>query len=176
MKRMSNFIGRFWRNEEGNSTVEWSLIMPLFMVIFLSAFETGYLMVRHMMLERGLDMTVREIRLTTAMQFDADEIRRMVCDGTGIIPECLTSVRIEMQEVVPGQDVTIAEKAQCVDRSQKAQPAETIYYGQEHSLMVLRVCALFDPWWPGTGLGKHVANVGDEYALVAVSAFVMEPL
>lgn len=42
--------------------------------------------------------------------------------------------------------------------------------------MLVRVCALFEPFFPTTGLGMMMRyNARGDYALVATTAFVNEP-
>ena len=67
-------------------------------------------------------------------------------------------------------------QADCVDRDDPAQPARGIATGDSNDLMLLRVCTLFDPWFPHMGLGKQIPHMnGGAYAHVSISAFVMEP-
>ncbi|MFV2034455.1 MAG: TadE/TadG family type IV pilus assembly protein, partial [Halocynthiibacter sp.] len=42
----AKFLRRFRRGEKGNVTIEFVIIFPVFMIIFLSAFEAGVLMTR----------------------------------------------------------------------------------------------------------------------------------
>jgi hypothetical protein len=48
--------------------------------------------------------------------------------------------------------------------------------GGNNELMMVRVCALFRPMFPSTGLGLNLRYDGDgNYAIVATTAFVNEP-
>ena len=170
---------RFRSEEEGNATIEFIMAVPLLLVLFCSAFETGMLMVRQLMLERGLEMTVRAVRLQTAAKYDVDQLRKMVCDGAAVVPDCLQNVRIEMRRIDPnvgwgGQRPP--NNADCRDRNDPASPPEDFANGGEHELMMLRVCALYDPFFPAIGIGKKLDYARDDkYALVSINAFVMEP-
>ena len=169
-------VVRLRRDEGGNTTIEFVLLFPVLMLMFFNAFESGMLMVRHVMLERGVDVTVRAIRLGTSVEVDADDVKQMVCNGAGIIPDCLESVRVEMVQVHPTAWVDLPREAECVDRNDPAKPLRNFTTGETNDLMVLRICALFDPMFPLAGLGFHVAKQdGYRYALVSTSAFVMEP-
>jgi len=53
------------RKEDGNATIEFAILFPAFIMIFLSAFESGLLMTRQVLLDRAVDLTVRDIRLRT---------------------------------------------------------------------------------------------------------------
>ncbi|WP_159458438.1 TadE/TadG family type IV pilus assembly protein [Roseisalinus antarcticus] len=169
-------LRRFRRREDGNPTVEFVLIFPIFMVLMVSAFESGLLMVRQMMLERGLDLSVRAVRLGTGDMIENDELRRMICNTTGIIPDCMSQVKVEMIRLDPRAFDRPDPAPDCVNRDEAAQVNRTFQNGQNHELMVLRVCALFDPIFPNFGLGVRLKEQrGDHYALVSTSVFVMEP-
>ena len=54
---------RFLRDERATASVEFVMIAPLYLAAVFSVFEAGWLMTKNMMLERGLDQTVRDIRI-----------------------------------------------------------------------------------------------------------------
>lgn len=169
-------IVRIRKSEDGSSTIEFVILFPLIMLMFFNAVESGMMMIRYVMLERGLDMTVRSIRLGTSIEVDADDVKLMVCNGSGIIPDCLNTVKVEMVRVDPRNWTALPVEADCVDRNDPAAPLRAFTAGGTNDLMVLRVCALFDPLFPLAGLGFQMAKQDDQsYALVSTSAFVMEP-
>ena len=51
-------LRRFLRREDGTASLEIVLVLPFFMMLFMSAYEGGMISMRHMMLERGLDLAV----------------------------------------------------------------------------------------------------------------------
>ena len=59
---------RFRKDEDGAATVEFVLVAPMFLGLVLATFESGWMMTQSMMLERGLDQTVRELRQDSASQ------------------------------------------------------------------------------------------------------------
>lgn len=168
-------LGRFFRREDGNPTVEFVLAFPVVFVIFLSTMEAGMLMLRHFFLERGLDVAVRTVRLSTAAVYDADDIRNLICSNSRIMNDCEDAVRIEMEVIDPRVEFDPDPVTECVDVSDPAQPAENFATGDEHDLMLLRACALYDVWMPLTGLGLQLTKINGQYALVSLGAFVMEP-
>ncbi len=176
IRRALSRVIRMRRDEEGNSTIEFVILFPLLMLMFFSAAESGVMMIRYVMLERGLDLSVRAIRLGTSNVVEADDVKTMVCNGAGIIPDCLNAVRVEMVQVQLTNWTDLPRTADCVDRNDPARPLRSFSTGGTNDLMVLRVCALFDPMFPLAGLGFQVAKEdGYRYALVSTSAFVMEP-
>lgn len=182
LARLMGPFARIRRAEDGSATVEFVILFPIFMTVFLSSFEMGLLMTRHVMLERGLDHATRAIRLGTNIPgpVTAEQVKRMVCNGAGIIPNCMQDVKVEMRRLDPRVPLNgssnIPRRADCVDRDDPAAPERGWETGTPHDLMILRVCALADPMFPNTRFGMSIATKNNEaYALVSTSAFVMEP-
>lgn len=174
--RLGNLLRRFRRREDGNPTVEFVLVFPVFMVLMVSAVESGLLMTRQMMLERGVDLSVRAIRLGTGAEVDTEDVRRMVCNGAGILPDCMNQVKVEMITIDPRNWQDFPVKPDCVDRGEEVQVSRNFTNGASHELMLLRVCALFDPIVPNIGIGVQLTKDNTQpYALVSTAVFVMEP-
>lgn len=170
------WLRRFRGEEAGNTTIEFVILFPMFMLLFLSAIESGVYMTRYVILERGLDETVRAIRLGTSLKVAADDVKEMICSSSVFIPDCENVVKVEMIRVDLDSPTPLDEEADCVDRNDPAAPARNFSTGESNDLMMLRVCVLFDPMFPTTGLGFQLPKQdGDSYALVAISGFVMEP-
>lgn len=171
----------FGRDERGSATIEFVIVVPVFLVLFLSTFELGMLMSRHVMLDRGLDMAVRQVRLGQINPPNPadlhEEIKSAICDAaTPIIPNCMTQLKLEMRPLNPRSFVNIPADADCIDREDDSIPNRTFTAGISNQLMILRACALFDPYFPTTGLGASLPRrSGGAYALVSVSSFVIEP-
>lgn len=176
LSRSATWLRQFRRKEDGNSTLEFVLVLPAFLLLFTSAYEAGVLSTRHVMLEHGLDVVVRQIRIGAMPEPDHDMIRDAVCDSAGIIPECHANLRLEMLVRDPFNWVAPPSQVSCVDREEEGEPVLTFQGGGNNQLMILRACSLFDPMIPTSGLGKAIPKEsGGAYALVATSAFVMEP-
>ncbi len=172
-------LRRFRGNEDGNSTVEFVILFPAFIAIFLASFESGLMMVRNVMLERGVDLAVRTLRLTS-VDPDYDSIKQEVCDYADIFSNCMDLIHVEM-EPVDMDDWIMPGAPKCIDQDPDTDDGEdAISGGGNNELMMLRVCALFKPYFPGTTLGMQMpvyyADDGEKkYALIATSAFVNEP-
>ena len=176
LRLIARALRRFRRGEGGNPTVEFVVVFPVFMVLMASAVESGLLMVRQMMLERGLDLSVRAVRLGTGDDVTNEELRRMICNGAGIIPDCMNQVKVEMIRIDPRDWRHPEAKPDCVNRGADVQVSRNFETGQAQELMLLRACALFDPIMPNFGLGVQLSrDSGEYYALVSTSVFVMEP-
>lgn len=177
-RRPLNFLKRFCRDEDGNMVIEFAIFVPLLFTIFLTSVELGIYSMRQMWLDRGLDMTVRLVRLGTGVNPDHDTLKDMICERAGFIPDCSASLKLEMQPVDPRSFAGITTPIDCVDKSQPVLPEDAPTYipGQEHDLMLLRACVKFDPIFPTTGLGFYLVKDGSGQAqMSAMSAFVQEP-
>ncbi|SEO35992.1 TadE-like protein [Salinihabitans flavidus] len=168
--------GRLARDERGHATVEFVIIFPIFLVIMLSAIELGLMTMRYSLLERALDLTVREVRLSTGFSPDHDELKQMICDEFGMLPNCFDRLALEMIQVSPRAYVEPSSEVTCNDLSLESQPVTTFTPGMDNDLMLLRACAKFTPLFPNTGFGLELAKDGSgDVALVSMSAFVQEP-
>ena len=174
-------IARRWRafrrDESGTGTLEFVMVLPGFMLLFTGAYEGGMLSTRHVMLERGLDATVREVRIGKLAAPTHDNLKERICQYASIIPDCLNQIRLEMIPNDPRNWVEPNASVACVDREEANQPVISFTNtGGNNELMILRACALFDPMIPTTGLGKAIPKEsGGAYGLVATSSYVMEP-
>ena len=167
---------RFWRAEDGNATVEFAITFPAMITIMLSGLELGFVTLQDSMLERAMDLTVREIRLGTGTAPQHDEIKDMICERAAFIKDCSNSLRLEMIQVDPRAWSGIDGEPDCTDRSEEVSPVRNFINGQENDLMILRACAKIDPVFPTTGLGSNMQKDDfGQYSLVATSVFVQEP-
>ena len=170
----------FKKREDGNATIEFVFLFPAFMFLFLTGFESGYYMVRNVMLERAVDVAVRDVRLGNGSVPRFEKLKERICEQASIIPDCVNSVQIEMQSVAitPGSTTAVNGPVRCVDRLSEEDPETGTIYdaGNENELMIVRVCALSQPLFPTTRLGVGMkVDVEGNYAIVATSGFVNEP-
>lgn len=168
----------FGRDETGTSTVEFVILFPMFMAIFFAAFESGYMMLRNVMLERSLDLTVRELRLGTPAPPTFDEFKTSICENTYFIDDCEDRVQVQLRPVNMTTWGPLNGDPRCIDVDSAIDPFDQTEYsvGGNNELMMVRVCALFQPMFPSTGLGLNMRYDGDgNYAIVATTAFVNEP-
>lgn len=169
-------LRRFHRTEDGSATIEFVIIFPAFFTFFLSTFELGMLETRHVMLDRGLDMAVRQVRLGMLNPVTHENFKQEICDNAAIIPDCMNQMKLEMIAVDPRAWVSIPAAADCVDREDDSIALREFTPGASNQLMFLRACALFDPYFPTTGLGASLPRVSaGAYGLISMSSFVIEP-
>lgn len=176
MRSVRKLFHRFKRSEDGSTTIEFAITFPAMILFLLSGIELAFVTLNHVMLERAMDITVRDIRLGTGTAPQHDEIKDLICSRAGFIANCTDTLRLEMIQVDPRNWVDIPAEVDCVDQSEEVAPVREFVNGLENELMVLRACAKVDPVFPTTGLGDALVKDGaGQYALVAISAFVQEP-
>lgn len=178
---LPNLFRRFLRDRSGASTVEFVLVFPAFIMIFLNGFEAGYFMVRDVMLERSVDVAIRQVRIGGSSAPDFENFKKLVCSGVaGVFPDCEKNLMVAMEEVPAGAGgvATLGDTVQCLDKETDITPAEQTSYdtGTANQLMVVRVCALAQPFFPTTRLGMEMGRDAEgNLAIVALSSFVNEP-
>ncbi|WP_282094622.1 TadE/TadG family type IV pilus assembly protein [Epibacterium ulvae] len=166
----------FGRDEDGNITVEFVILFPLLMLILVMTIELGLILVRGMMLERALDLTVRELRLTTGITRQHDEIRDAICSRATFVNDCDTEMRVEMIRVDPFDFPAINHIPDCIDNAESVSPVRTFQNGQSNELMFIRACMKFDPLFPTLALGEALSkDESGRIKLFTASAFVQEP-
>lgn len=176
MTRVFNPLRRLRRDERGTASVEFVIVFPFFLGVLVSSVELSMITVRETMLERALDLTVREIRLETGTAPQHDEIKKAICERAPIIADCEDNLRLEMVQINPRSWADPEASFDCTDQSEDVQPVRNFVNGQENQLMLLRACAKFAPIFPGAGIGKELDKDGAGMAAItAVSAFVQEP-
>ncbi len=167
---------RLFRREDGNATIEFVLLFPALITLFLMVVETGVLMTRSVMLDRAVDMSMRELRLGTLTPMTADGLRDSICSNAVIIPNCKNVLTIELRSISTTDWSLLGGATTCVDRTQAIKPVLEFSPGLQNQMTLVRVCSIFDPFFPTTGLAAQIKldNSGG-YALVAMSAYVSEP-
>lgn len=168
----------FFKDEGGSSTIEFVIIFPLIITFFLMAFESAYYMIRSTMLERSVDLAVRDLRLGSPVVDDPEVLRQMVCDRSMLLPKCEETLILELQPVSTDTWAGVTDPTRCINRDSDLSPVLQANFerGTGNDLMYVRVCALADPVFPTTGLGAQLARTyNGEYASTAISIFVNEP-
>ncbi|WP_172293574.1 TadE/TadG family type IV pilus assembly protein [Pseudoruegeria sp. HB172150] len=169
-------LARLRRDESGSTTIEFCILFPVFIAIFGSSFEAGLLNTRHAMLERATDLAVRELRLGEDPTPTFEELRANICNYAAIIPDCDEALHVELETISTDTWQFRTGDVQCVDREEEITPAVQFNAGTINELMLVTVCAVFETMIPTTGLGLKLPKVsGNDYALIAKSAFVNEP-
>ena len=171
---------RFRRGERGGATVEFVIILPVFLLVFISSFELSIFLTRQVMLERGIDLAVRDIRL------DQDgitrrSIRRAICERARILPDCDQNLVVEMTVIDPTTYALPDSDAVCVNREDSIIPNTGFPGNREGQMVFIRACFVVLPAVPitlygvqsiGTSLSQR-SPTGD-IQMVSSSVFVVE--
>ncbi|SFD47671.1 hypothetical protein SAMN04488523_10192 [Sulfitobacter brevis] len=175
--RIKNRLRRFGRNEDGSALVmEFVIFVPLLFSSFLMAVELGIYSMHQIFLDRGLDVTVRYIRLNTNVPLTHAQLKDMICDNAGFLEDCDNSLRLEMAPMNPRNFAAFDATPDCVDTSEDVTPIRGFSLGKEHELMILRACVKFRPVFPTSGLGYAMDKDGAGKArMLSTAAFVQEP-
>lgn len=174
--RVARWLRRAWRAERGTATTEFVIVFPLFIAIFLTAIEAGIVMARQVMLERAVDMSVRDLRLGSWAEPTVPDLRTRICERATIIRGCEETLLIELRPVDTatwsGLDMGVA----CINREEDITPATDFTPGTTNDLMLLRACLIADPIFPVNGLALTLPrDPSGGFRVAAVSAFVNEP-
>lgn len=165
------------KREEGNATIEFVILFPAIMTLFLSSFEVSVLLLRSVLLEKSLDTTVREMRLGVVNPQTGEQLKQQLCARAPILPECSETMKVELV-VVPTSTWTLPTgRIKCVDKDASINPAVTANFGVANDLMVVRACAKVDPFFATTPWVMDLLplDTTGQYAVVAASTFVNEP-
>lgn len=168
------------KRDDGNSTIEFVIMFPIVMTLFFTAVEFGIMMVHQVMLERSVDLTVRDLRLGYFDSPTQDDIRKSLCNRAAAVNDCMNNLLIEMQPVdtatwaMPGTTATCRNRG--IGSIDPVGSEGEVVAGVANEIVVVRVCAVIEPLFPWTRLGGRLRNTElGGYALVASSAFVNEP-
>ena len=177
LRRLRLNLRRFRRREDGNVTVEFVILFPIFVTMFMSTVELGMLTVRQTLLEQGLNLVVRDLQIGLTEDVDHDTIKELICDYSGgYLPDCDNALKLEMMPIDLRSYSTLPEGLDCVDRAEEVNPVRTFTNGQANELMLLRACLKFTPIFPNAGLGRNFGkDANGDAVMFAISAYVNEP-
>lgn len=175
-QRLGKSLRHFRQQQDGTATVEFAIIVPTFMMLFMSTVELGVINLRQTQLDSALDIAVRNIRLSTGAVPQHNAIRDQICTISGFIDDCESSLRLEMVQLDPFNWTAPDPNPDCINQINNVQPVRTFTEGQGNELMLVRACMKFKPMFSSWGLGDSLDKDGDgRVSLFASSAFVQEP-
>ncbi len=175
--RLKTALRRFRKEEHGSVfVIEFVILVPLLFTVFLMSIDMSLFSLRQVQLNRGLEQTVRFIRLNTGTPMTYSQIKKMVCDNAGGAGDCVATLRLEMVTVNPRAFARMDPDIDCIDKSLPLKPERGFTLGQQHELMLLRACLKFDPMLPGSNFGfKFALDGAGQGSMYAISSFVQEP-
>lgn len=176
LKSLRRLTRRHALGEDGSSTIEFVLVFPAFAFLIMAAYEIGYYTVTSAMLDRGLDLAVRDVRLGNNPDVTLSSLKMATCTYARYVRKCDENIHIALEPVDARNFTRPSYIAECIDRSTNVAPATVFSDGDENELMLVRACVNIDPIFPTTYIGYHIQRTpGAGYALVSTSGFVNEP-
>lgn len=179
MSILSKVLRQWAQRQDGNVTVEFVIVVPFLLSLFFASVDTGLTMLRQVMLDRAVDLAVREVRLGRVPSDGSVTMAELICARTQFLPNCEQSIAVEMLPVNTSDFAGLDAPIQCVDRELGINPAVTFNPGAgggAQELMVIRVCVAADPFIRTTAyLSAMPLNQDGEYVIVSRGIFVNEP-
>lgn len=176
IRSLAKYLHRFRTSQAGTASLEFALSAPIVLVVFASAFESGLLMLRSIMLDQAVDRTVRELRLGHYLSPTAELLKTEICSRGVILTDCEANITVEMTRISTSSWTMPTTDIQCVDREEEVNPVTALQIGQQNDVMLVRICVLQDAMMPGFGLAPYMELDGKGgYALITNTAYVTEP-
>ncbi len=180
MIRLRHRLRRFAVSEDGTATIEFALCFPVMVFMFIMAFESGMMMIRAIMLERGVDMTMRDLRVGLIPQpatgTMAEELKRRICTNSLVIRNCDEVLVLNLTRISMDFWDMPMTPVECMNRDEDVNMLDSVTTGVGGDLMLVRACVSVDPIFPTSGLGLNLPQNGnDGYWIASVSAFANEP-
>ncbi|MEM6566638.1 MAG: TadE/TadG family type IV pilus assembly protein [Pseudomonadota bacterium] len=174
---MQAHISRFWRAESGTASVEFIIVLPIFISVMVLSVELGLVTLRHTLLERGVDLAVREVRLGTGTAPQHDDIKDLICANSLMLLDCENKLRLEMRSADIRVFNSFDTSPDCTDVAEPSKPVREWSPGQQNELMLLRACLKYTPLFPDAFLGSALTtDASGEASVIVTSGFVQEPL
>ena len=168
-------LKRFRTSEDGSVVAPVALWMPVFLMLIISSIELGTVTIRHTVLERALDQTVREVKLGIGPT-SHDQMKESICNKVSVLPGCMETLHLEMIPLDMRNWSEPPATADCRDVSQPVTPQRAFTNGRGGQMMYLRACYKFKPVTPIGSLNASLPKDNQGYTgLVSTSAFVHEP-
>lgn len=170
-------LARYRAAEDGAVTIPTLLWLPLFIMIMVASVELCVLTVKQTLLERGVNLSSRILRLGISDMPTHDQLKRSICGNIAFLSTCMEDLAVEIFEV--DQDTWTSSGAGqavlCSDGiTDDKKPV--MQRGIGNQLMVLRACLWVKPMENLNPLSQALTkNANGQYALVVTTAFVNEP-
>ena len=176
-------LHRFLKDDRGTATIEFLFVFPVIFLISTASFESSMYMARSIMLDRSVDLVVRQLRLGNYDNISHQQLKERICE-TGVMAasmaDCTNKMRIWMQPVNTANFNMAAPVVACVDQADQVNiadpPANEFAAGTDNDIMLLRICLKEWPMFPTSGISVKMPTQPDgSVAMIVTSVFVNEP-
>lgn len=161
-------IRQFCLGRQGAASLEFVVTFPILFVMSVLSINLSFTMVQATLLERALDLTVRDLRLGNITDPAMAELEQAICDRMVILGNCRGSLTLEFTLVDPVTFSMPPRMGPCTVRDAEAELAragQSYATGGQNELMLVRACV-------------EVENIivrSGNMQLYARSAYVVEP-
>jgi Flp pilus assembly protein TadG len=144
---------RVTKDHSGATMVEFSLVGIPFMLLLLAAFEIGFVYWANKELENATNDATRLVRTgqVQAANMTAAELKAEACNGTAILVDCVSRLRIDVRSAATFGDITPPEP---LDGSGELKPDGDFTFSPGAAEEVVLVSAFFD--WPAIFQRGHI--------------------
>ena len=165
------------RRQDGSAQVEFVIMVPLLFSVFFMGVEAGVLQMRQVMLDRALDLTIRDLRLgRLGSEPQHDEVRRAVCDHSFLIPNCNDNLALELTGINLEGWAPPQADIECVDRELDIMPVNTFTQAGNVRPTLVRACLIVDLIFPTSRLGLRLSTDSQGgFRMIAASFYINEP-
>ncbi|WP_141693076.1 TadE/TadG family type IV pilus assembly protein [Thioclava sp. SK-1] len=190
-RRRRNWLRHLRRSETGAVTLPTLLWLPFFLMIMVSSVELLVLSVKQTMLERGVDMSTRILRLGIEKTPSAETLKRSICENIGFLHNCMDDLFVEVHAVDTNTWATVNPDPgmRCVDRDPDSTQVATVDGGNDDQMMLLRACLKIRPMstgsqtedgknyiWEMNPLGAYLlTDMNGEATLTTTTFYINEP-
>jgi Flp pilus assembly protein TadG len=166
-------LGRFRRNSDGSTAVEFALVAVPFFALVFAIIETALVFFAGQVLESGVSDASRLVRTGQAQQMGMDEaaFRNRICERSVGLLNCGDSLKVDVRTYNNFGAINLASP---VDEDGNLDDNFTFELGQGGDIVMVR--AFYE--WPTIvpGFGINMANLGNGKRLLAGAAtFRNEP-
>ena len=175
-KNMKKTLKRAFGREDGSATIEFVILFPMIMTLFLSSFEVSIYLARSVLLDRALDINIRALRLGSMQPATHEELKTRVCNDALIFYDCPNAIMIELTPISTTTWDMPRPQMTCVNREENIELDIDFDPGEENNVMLVRACAVLDPFFGTTPLVMNLPlDPSGGYTVAAASTFVNEP-
>src|SRR5215208_4339828 len=109
-----NVFGRFRRNRQGSTAVEFALVAPLFFGMLFAIIETAIVFFAGQLLEQGMAESARMMLTHQAQDsaMDVNAFKTDLCNRIKVMFNCqgnLANLTVDVKVFTPGASITISD-------------------------------------------------------------------
>lgn len=177
MSKLTQIFKQFLKNQRGSATIEFVIAFPFLFGMIVLTFDSGMIMTKYVVLENALDRVVRDVRLfgTASGVTGHNAFKKAVCDRAVLIEDCEATLVVEMTPIVTGTAMAPPSGAICTNRNSSNAPVVSFTGGGANDIVYIRACVIVDRYFPSLMSSVFLTDESGGIALVASSAYVVEP-